>query len=101
MGKNPTKGPNVIDFNQKKNDADLCIFIQRKLAFALAHRVKSIHKLCTVAVLILIYLSVTITYIAIMQLVTLKTNQPTQKTGVTIQQESTPSLPPNLLSIGY
>lgn len=101
MSKNPTKGPNVIDFSQKKEDKDLCIFIQRKLAFALAHRVKSIHKLCTTAVLILIYLSVIITYIAIMQLITLNTNQPTNKTGVTIQRELAPSLPPNLISIGY
>ena len=95
------KMSNVIDFNQKKNDQDLCIFIQRKLAFALAQRIKQIHKLCNIGVLILIYLSVIVTYIAIMQLVTISTNQQTNKTETIIKHESVPSLPPNLISVGY
>lgn len=77
MAKNPNKGQNVVDFKQHADSKDLCIFIQRKLALSLAVRIKQIHEMLNIGILILIYLCVINTVTVVFQI---KSYEPTNKT---------------------
>lgn len=98
MAKNPTKGPNVLDFKEHKESKDLCIFIQRKLAFAIAFKIRQIFRMTQIGLLLLFYLCVITTYIAIMQCVTA---QPTHKEVTNTNPPLEKIEVPNFPQIGY
>lgn len=98
MAKNPTKGPNVLDFQDHKENKDLCIFIQKKLAFSIAFKIRQIFRMVQFGLLLLFYLCVITTYIAVMQSIT---SQPTKNTDATISAPLEKIEIPEMPQIGY
>lgn len=102
MAKNPTKGPNnenVIDFQKHVDDKDLCIFVQRKLAFTIAYKIRQIFNKVNFCLLLLFYLCAITTYIAVMQVVTHQPTNPKQQEAIEVP---TVKLEPiDIPSIGY
>lgn len=97
MAKNPTRGPNVIDFKDAKDNKDLCIFVQRKLAFAIAYKLKGVYQMVRYCLLLLFYLCVITTYIAVMQVIN---HEPTNHQNLNqpkLEKIEIPEFPP----IGY
>lgn len=98
MSKNPTKGPNVINFQDAKDNKDLCIFVQRKLAFAIAYKLKGVYHMVKYSLLLLFYLCVIKTYIAVMQVIN---HEPTNKDNQQIEVPTEKLTPVDFPQIGY